>query len=312
MSVRFQLGENSDGSLQKPFTESGTDVMTLPSGLRMSARIMNAGKSAGDGGEAAAGASLALKIYGMTLSQMNQLATLGMVYAQIRQNKVTVLAGDVSAPLAIAFIGSVQQAWIDFSAMPDVAFHVSALALGAESVLPADPTSIKQGVDVASLMEGFAKQMNLTFENNGVDAKLPASYFYGSPASQASACAAAAGISWFVDRGVLAIWPKGKSRGGTVPLISKKTGLVGYPAFTSYGLALRTVFNPDLRFQAQVKVQTDLDKENAPLGINSVGNWTIYTLDHDIESMVPNGKWFTDITCYNQNYPLQVAAIRRG
>lgn len=297
MSARFQLGTNPDGSPQKPFSESGTDVMTV-SALRMSARINKAGNP---NGVASAGSTLQMRIYGMKLSQMNQLATLGMVYAQIQRNTITVLAGDETGPLATAFIGTILQAWTDFSSMPDVAFHIEAQTLGADSVIPSEPTSITTGVDVATLMSGFAQKMGCTFENDGINAKLPSSYFYGSIANQAAACARAAGINWFVDNKVLAIWPRGKSRAGVVPLISKETGLVGYPGFTAYGLTLKTVFNPDLRFGASVKVRSDLEPANA------LGTWTIYTLDHDLESLLPNGKWFTHIVCYNPNFPRQVA-----
>lgn len=296
MSAKFQLGTNPDGSPQKPFTTTGSDVMTV-SGLRMSARISKAAA----GGEAiASGATLQMRIFGMTLSQMNQLATLGMVYAQIKRNTITVKAGDSSAPLSTVFYGTILQAWIDFASQPDVAFHIEAQTLGAESVIPATPTSIKQGADVSQLMQGFATQMGCTFENDGIDAKLPASYFYGSPANQAAACANAAGINWFVDNQVLAIWPRGSSRAGTVTLISPQTGMIGFPGFTAYGLTLKTVFNPDLRFGANIQVQSSLKPAN--------GNWTIYSLDHDLESMVPRGKWYTDITCYNPAFPRQVAS----
>lgn len=292
MSAKFQLGTNRDGSPQKPFADTGADVMTV-SGLRMSATINKAGTPFG--------ATLQMSIYGMTISQMNQLATLGMVYAQIKRNKITVLAGDSRGPLATAFVGTILQAWIDFSSQPNVAFRIEAQTLGAESVISADPTSIKQGVDVAETMKGFATKMGLAFENNGITAKLPPSYFYGAIAGQAAACAAAAGINWFVDNGILAIWPKGKSRLGTVPLISKDTGLIGFPGFTAYGIALKTVYNPDIRFAGQIKVVSDLEP------VNAVGTWTIYFMDHHLESMMPRGKWHSDLVCFNPDFPRQVA-----
>lgn len=295
ISAKFQLGTNADGTPAKPFTESGSDTLTI-SGLRMSATV---NKAATPGG-----ATLQMQIYGMTLSQMNQLATLGMVYSQIKRNTITVLAGDASAPLATVFIGTILQAWINFDNMPDVAFHIEAQTLAAEAVISAQPTSISGGVDVAQMMGNFAQQMGCSFENSGVSAKLPVSYFYGSIPNQAAACANAAGINWFVDNEILAIWPKGKSRAGTIPLISTTTGLIGYPGFTAYGLMLKTLFNPELRFGASVKVQSSLATVSA---LNTTGIWTIYSLDHEIESMVAHGKWYTSIVCYNPAFPRQTA-----
>ena len=77
--------------------------------------------------------------------------------------------------------------------------------------------------------------------------------------------------------------------------------LSGKNPFTAYGLLLKILFNPSLRFGASIKVQSSLKPANA------AGTWTIYTLDHDIEAMVPHGRWFTSLICYNPNFPRQVA-----
>lgn len=294
ITLRFQLGQQSTGGTTLPkqtFGPDGSDVVTLE-GLRVSAVISKAGTPSG--------ATLTMQVYGMRLELMNKLATLGMVYSQIRRNVVTVLAGDEGAVPAVAFTGTILQAWIDFTAMPDVAFHVEAQTLGAESVIPADPTSIQGSADVAQLMKGFADKMGLSFENNGIDAKIPNPYFYGSLVAQAAAVANAAGINWFVDNDVLAIWKKGKSRSGTVPLISPQTGMVGYPGFTAYGITIKTVFNADIRFQADVKVESSLE---GVARLNANGIWTVYNIDHEIESIVPEGRWFTSLICYNKNFP---------
>lgn len=296
IEVTFQLGQvtlSGEAAGSNTFAD-GSDTVTLR-GLRTSAVITKAGTPAAS--------TLAMQIYGMRLDTMNKLATLGLVYTQIKRNVVTVKAGDEGSTLAVAFRGTVMQAWIDFGSMPQVALHVEAQTLGAESVLPAETTSIKGSADVAQLMKGFADKMGLTFENSGIKARIANPYFYGSVAQQAAACATAAGINWFVDNGVLAIWPRGESREGTVPLISPETGLVGYPGFTAYGISLRTIFNPNAKFNGDIKVQSSLE---GVAKLNTTGIWTIYNIDHEIESQVPGGKWFTSLTCYNKKYPRAV------
>ena len=62
---------------------------------------------------------------------------------------------------------------------------------------------------------------------NGVSAKVPSPYYYGSAVDQADKCATAAGIKWAVDDKVLAIWPKTGARGGAVPAGSRCGGRGG-------------------------------------------------------------------------------------
>ena len=59
------------------------------------------------------------------------------------------------------------------------------------------------------------------------------------------ALAKAAGIHWLIDRDAVAIWPKGKARQGGGTKVSPQTGMRGYPAFTSCGIEVTTLFNSD-------------------------------------------------------------------
>lgn len=275
------------------FAESGTNTVTLPP-LRATAKIVKAGTPSL--GEAQ------IQIFGMTLSLMNQLSTLGQVIQLIPRNTVTVQAGDEGGAMSTVFVGTVLQAWADFDAAPTVPFYVVAHTLGAETVATLAPTSVRGSADVAGIMQGLAGAMNCTFENSGVNAKLSNPYFYGSPRWQANACAEHAGISWFVDDTTLAIWPKNGSRNGDAPLISPETGLVGYPSFMNYGLALKTIFNPLIRFGAKVQVQSSLKP--------ACGEWVVNSLSHDLSTQMPKGDWFSSMTAYNPKFPTPIASGR--
>jgi hypothetical protein len=140
--------------------------------------------------------------------------------------------------------------------------------------------------------------MGLAFENSGVTGKLSNPYFPGSARSQAQACARAAGISMIIDNGKLAIWPKNGSRNGAVPLISPQTGMIGYPSYTALGIMLKTLFNPSIGFGGKIKVQSELPA--------ACGEWAVYSLDHDLEAMMPNGRWFSTVMAYNPKYPTPI------
>jgi len=272
IDVTFRLGKGAFGN-------SGMNTIKL-SGLRTSCKIVKAG--------GAAMSTMQLEVYGMHLDQMNELSTLGMAIKLVRVNYVTVEAGTADG-MAVVFSGTITNAWADLESAPDAPFRVEAQAGLIEAVQPLAPTSLQKAQSVDSIMSKLAQQMGLKYENNGVNTMLPPSYLPGSPRDQAKACAEHAGCSWIIDDGILAIWPVGGSRkSNLVPLISKDTGLVRYPAYTSQGVMLRTLFNPAIRFGMTVEVQSELGKP-------ANGTWVVYSIDYDLESLMPKGQWFTTI-----------------
>lgn len=276
----------------KTFKESGQSNVVVE-GLRINAKIVKAGgPSMG---------TVQLQAFGITLSIMNQLSTLGMLVTTVQRNSVTLEAGDATNGMAVVFEGTITAAWPDFQGMPNTALLVEAHTGLADAVTPTKPTSINGSGDVATLMSGFAAQMGLTFENSGVTGKLSNPYFPGSVRDQAFACAKAAGISISLDDpGKLAIWPKLGARGGAVPLISKDTGLVKFPEYTAQGIKFSVVFNPSITFGGKVQIKSQLfDSNNNPLASPADGIWAVFKLDHDLSCRAPNGPWFSNIEAYN-------------
>ncbi len=271
VDVTFTLGQGA-------FGDSGADSTKL-SGLRVSAKVTKAGGPSMS--------TLQMDVYGMKLSDMNQLSTLGMAVTLIRRNTVLVEAGDADAGMATVFIGTITNAWMDANAAPEVPFRVEAHTGLIDAVTKIPPSSYTGPTDVANVMSSLAAQMQLSFENNGVSVILASPYFYGSPRNQVKAAAAAANINWIIDDGKLAIWPKGQSRNGSAPLISPETGMRGYPTYTSKGIQVVTLFNPSIGYGGQIQVDSSLTPAK--------GLWNVYSLYHDLESMMPNGQWFTTV-----------------
>jgi hypothetical protein len=273
LSFTFQLGEGQFGN-------SGFDTVTIE-GLRASCRIVKAGGPSMSAAEC--------DIYGMTLDQMNKLSTLGMVVTLTRKNIIEIDAGDIESGMSTVFRGTIFGAWADFTGAPDVVFHVEACVGGIEALVPVAPTSFKGGADVATIMSGLATQMGLSFENNGVKVQLANPYYPGTARTQAQAVAEHAGVEWIIDNGTLAIWYPGQARGGVAPLLSPSTGMVGYPAYTSQGIVVRSIYNPSIGFGHKIEVQSDLQ--------DACGEWVVFSLDHDLDAMMPHGKWFTTVQC---------------
>lgn len=296
--VTFTLGDAVAGpNAGQPQTFTGTSSNTVKlSGLRCSAQVVFAG--------GATLGALALAVYGMTLSQMNQLSTLGMQVIITQKGTVTVEAGDVNG-LSTVFTGTINNAFIDFSAMPAVCLRVEATAGLYSKVAPATPTSYAGTTSAATAIQTLAFKAGVAaglggygFENQGVTAQISNPYLWGSYWDQMGQLAKAAHCHLYLDTArstpTVVIWPIGASRGGQVPVISKDTGMVGYPSFVQSGVRVKTVFNPQVSYGTNVNVQSKLPQ--------ATGMFYVYRIDHDLDSTTPNGNWFSILDCYVLGY----------
>jgi hypothetical protein len=279
-----------EGQAQTFSNSGGADTVVIEN-LRMSAEILHAGGPA-DG-------TLELTIYGLSQSTINRLSTLGMKINLVPKNGIVLEAGDDASGMGIVFTGFILTAFADFNASPNVSFHITAQTLGPQATIPAKASSFKGSADIATIMSGFATQLGLQFENNGVTGKLENAYFSGSAKTQAQECVDAAGISWNHGEGkVLAIWPKNGSRNGQIPLVSNDTGMIGYPTYTDYGINIESIYNTSIGFGQKIQVQSIITAAS--------GTWAVYGLGHHLESQMPNGKWFSTVLCYNPKFPTPV------
>lgn len=262
------------------YGETVEDTVTLK-GYRVSCAIANYG---GD-----AMGELHCRIYGMPLSLINRLTTIGTVRNQMAfQNTIQIHAGDAGKTLATIYTGSIQRAWGSFQGAPDVALNVLAYAGARESRKPVTPNSYKGSVDAATIMKDLADQAGYSFENNGVSVILSNPYYKNTVLQQIRAVARAAHIHFHIENGTLSIWPNDGYRKIAVPKIGPGNGLVGYPSFSSQGLILRSEFLREARIGGRITV------ENSQLSMVN-GTWQMYQVNHNIAAQMPNGPWFTEM-----------------
>lgn len=274
ITIQFTLGEGQ-------FGEDGSDTVTIE-GLRASVQIQKSGGQSYSYAHA--------RLWGVPIDVINRLTVQNKLsYQEQRFNKMTVLAGDDEGGQSVCFSGTISEAWADFNDMPDVNFMVTAQTGLFESAKSVPPITQSGQVDVVTLISGIASQMTRQLQNNGVTAKLVNPYYSGSLLDQLSAITRDANINCDMDDAVIAIWPAGSSRNEQVPVISRDTGMVGYPMFTQNSVALSMLFNPGLSFGQRIKIESALTPAN--------GMWDIVALTHNIESEMPGGEWFTRIEC---------------
>jgi len=289
LDVAFALGEGS-------FGEDGTANTITMSGLRVSASVVKAGGTGVTNAQ--------IRIFGMKLADMNKLSTLGKPVMQDRRNSIAVSAGVAGGGMSLLFTGNISQAWADLNSSPQAAFIVLAFDGGNFATMPIPANTWKGSIDVATIMASLATQLGLTLENNGVSVILDNPYLWGSARDQVKSVAEQADINYLIENvgsgsaaGTLAIWPKNGTRGGAAVLVSKDTGLVGYPAFTQNGMAFRVLYNPKILFGSQIKVESIISTAN--------GYWTPISVNHDLESETPGGAWFTTVQVNAYGRPVE-------
>jgi hypothetical protein len=279
LGFTFTLGTGSFGN-------SGSNTITAPSGLWATAQIQKNGTPSMNRAN--------IRIKGLSLSVMNQLSRIGVLPTAVRNNIVTVTAGDAGGNMPLAFAGYIKEAWPDFSNPTEAVLTIEAFTGLLAQMKPVPPLSFAGSTDVATIMGQLAQQMGYTLENNGVSVQLRNPYLPGTARSQALAAADAAGIYVVFDddNGVMAILPKTAARGGAAPVISPAEEMVGYPTYVGPGqLALTTEYNSQIRFMGNVNVQN-----SQITGAN--GTWRVTSLYHDL-STEPDGPWFSHVEANN-------------
>ena len=277
---------NVSFSLAGGLTFAGSGAAKTYSGLRVSSKTVITGSMSGGG-------QSQIAVFGMSLSDMNELSTLGMAVQKYNQNGVTLQAIDDHGTTEV-FTGEIVQCWPDMSASPEVCLQVVANIGQAAAGKPIPATSYAGATDVAQILQTLAGQGGFTFENNGVSIKLSNPYFPGTLRQQIKEVIKAAGCYGTIDaNNTLAIWNRSGSRNsaGNVSL-SPTTGMVGYPAFFNQGILVQSIYIPDAKPGGSLTISgSQLTSAN--------GTYTIASVVHDLESQVlEGGKWFTTLQAY--------------
>lgn len=281
------FGEMASAPADGSATPSGAANTVTLQGLRVSAQITVAGAPGFNTAE--------ITIWGMPPKQMNAVSRLGKPLQFFRNNTIALAAGDDDSGMAVVFNGVIQTAYQDLNQAPQAPIYITAMAGLISANRPVDPLSYPDQADAATVATTIAGNMQppLQLENNGVSVQLSNPYFPGTARAQLDALAKAANFDWVIDdvKNVLAIWPKGGKRGGMAPEISADSGMIGYPTYSDRGIEVRTIFRTGLAFGSEIQV-----KSKALPGVT--GAWVIYSLSHDLESEMPDGKWETVIGAY--------------
>lgn len=260
------------------FTSTDGSLVNLE-GLRCSAVITN------PGGYSAFG-QLQLKVFGMTLEQMNQYSSTGTNMVAVQDQSVTVSAGNFGGTLNQVFSGTLISSYIDFSSVPDVSFTCAAVAGYYNKAAPSAPNTYPGAQNAEDIIASLASAIGYTFNNtNKAHFVLQNQYTSGSIIDQIQQVARAASLPIVIENNSVTIWPNDGTRDNIVIELNATTGLVGYPSYWEAGFIVKSEFNPVISNGRTINLTSTLPKAN--------GQFPVQYVTHEISTLSPEGPWFT-------------------
>lgn len=309
LKLNVRLAQDTGTGQSNTFVENQQEDIDIE-GLRTIVRIQNSGSPTT--------ARASVQVFGLAQSLMNQLSTLGLQYDELPRNTMTISAGDSKQQMSTVYTGSVYAAYFDPN-QPNVSMNFELMSYAADAIISAAPTSFVGQTDVATIMSGFARQMAVGFQNDGVNLTLTNPVFFGGVREQAEQCARQAGIEWPIVDSKMIIFPVGGARNTpNIPVIAAPPlgGMIGYPAFTQQGIIVKTLFDPLLSQGSLVRVESQIlsgiaDAQNvrrlSVVPTSAIpAEWAISKLDMALDSELAGGDWMMIVYAYNPGRPRPV------
>ena len=265
---------------QESFTADGFNKLTS-TGFAVSCTL--------NYGNGAITPTASITIYGLPFEKMLKLMRVQWNTMDSLLNIVQIEVGDSLNNMAIVYRGNITQATIDANNAPDIPLIITSQMAMLEKAKVTEPyTSPKgQSMVIADIVRERAELIGYTFENNAVDIVGTDITLEGSELEKIQKLAHSFDFDLYVDDKLICICAKGVARTVKIPLITPRTGLIGYPVPDIKGVSFSCLYDPLVKFGGVVHIdQSVITVAN--------GYWRLYGYSAQLESNIPNGKWQID------------------
>ncbi|WP_432785027.1 hypothetical protein AAEX37_01948 [Oligella sp. MSHR50489EDL] len=229
-----------------------------------------------------------VKIYGLSAEKMNKLLRVQWNTMGALMNKVRLEAGNHGEELHNVFEGNITFAYPDYSESPNIALVIEAQSASEHLIRAADPVTHEGQVDVVTLIELIVKRIGLDFKNDGFSKQVSNITLNDTDIAKILRLSRAYEFDYYLDGNLITITEQGKPRKLKVPVITPKTGLIGYPVPSIKGIDFKCLYDPLVRFGAVVRIKDSIIEP-------ANGDWKIYGLRLVLEANQPNGAWFCEV-----------------
>lgn len=301
LRARFVL---DDSGAVFPGTNSNTLIV---SGLRMSASVQ---------ASALQQSQMSLRVWGMKRQDMDAI-TVAWANPPVVLNHRVILEANNGEGWNKVFGGTIIEAQPEYRSSPDT--HLSLLASVGyfQKIQAAAPESYTETVDIGLVCSDLAIKMGFTFVNGGANAVLSGPiYLFGTLLDQLDQACRMAGCDYYLtgsassptaaalpgsptpddSQGTLTITPRGKpiEGEGVAAVLSAKTGLIGYPVYDRSGLNVQALYQPAFSCGVPIQIESIVPA--------ATGLWYPYSMTHQLDANLPNGKWMTNMMCLRRGF----------
>lgn len=198
----------------------------------------------------------------------------------------------ITPGLEKVFSGDIRKAYAEYSNEPDLKFHIDAITMYyvRNEILP--DWSYKDEIPVKDIFNRIAvcAQAVLLIDES-ITETVKNITLTGSVVSKAHQLADQLKLDYNFDDDCLWVGREREYRkesGLVIPIISPDNGLMGYPTLDNKYINVKVLYNSIFKFRGPFKVQSAVPGTN--------GTYKILRMSHVLESMIPNGKWETNLT----------------
>jgi hypothetical protein len=232
-----------------------------------------------------------VEIFGIKLDTMNQVARLWLESLTPRVTdvmEIDVWDGKEFIPF---FSGVITWSAINATRQPAVSLEIEANDAMALMLTVAPPYAQEGPVLLQDALEavlgpaGYVVDISDTVLPNDISRVR----VEGTALEQAGAIMAQfPDLTWFTNLQRFVVRNANQPFESDPVLVAVETGMIGYPAYSTSGLSISTLFNPRIRPGVALDVLTYFDFVNRT-------RWVSAVLQHTLEANTPGGAWMTQI-----------------
>lgn len=227
-----------------------------------------------------------ITVHNLPIDKMAKLFRVQWNTMQALLNTVKIEVGEQGGQLMTAYEGNITFATINMDSAPNISLIITSQMAVVDKMRVTDPFTIPKDttVDVSQIVRFLAEDSGYQFENYGVTHALSDTSLNGSNIEKIEKLAQMCDFDLYIEQRLIVICKKGGERDLKIPIISPRTGLIGYPAPEQRGLNFICAYDPLVRFGGIVRIKESLiEIANA--------DWRIYGLVSTLEANMPQGKW---------------------
>lgn len=227
-----------------------------------------------------------VRIYGIKLEDLEALTFLSFKPLYVNLNKIAVYAGDEETGLSLEFAGEITSSYPEYNNAPDVYLEIEAMSGYYSGMLAVPPYTFKGSIPIATVIQTLSSQMGYTFVNEGETKQILNPYLEGSPVQKIIQLVKTHNLDVTISNNTVRLRASNVRRRVKV-VLSKDTGLLGYPSFTENGLRLRANYIPTLELGDVIEVESIVPRAS--------GQWEVISFSNSLGSDTPDAPWFTNI-----------------